>query len=168
MLRFTSGAARIGKLPSPNGLVTRRWKTTTSSSRSFSRTLLWGTGGLAAAATGFYFSNNAAIETPSSTVAVSHIKEVVSEEDISIVSPVKVLDLQAANKKLREDAHSFAFESKDGIKGRVDVVRVSSNDPVEDEWAVSAGKGVGGSNTVFAGVYDGHAWVASKTLMIFS
>lgn len=88
---------------------------------------------------------------------IPSISENVSEDDITV--PVKVLSLKAAEEKLREGARTFVFDGKDGLEGRIDLVRLSSNCPVEDEWSLGVGKGVGGSRTVFAGVYDGHAYV---------
>ena len=89
------------------------------------------------------------------------VKDVLSgrEDDIPVTSPVKALDLEGANKKLREKVHTFSFPSKDGGKGRIDVVRVPSNNPVEDNWSVGIGRGLGSldADAVFAGVYDGHA-----------
>lgn len=88
---------------------------------------------------------------------VPSIDDVRSQSDIIVTSPVKSLDLEAANIKLREGATSFAFNDIDGSPGHVDVASVASNDPVEDEWAVGIGRGVGGKRTLFAGIYDGHA-----------
>ena len=64
-----------------------------------------------------------------------------------------------ANRKLREQVHTFSFEGPDGRNGRIDVVRVPSNNPVEDDWSLGVGgRPVGqGHGMVFAGVYDGHA-----------
>lgn len=86
-------------------------------------------------------------------------------EDIKVTSPVRVLDLEAANAKIREEARSFVFDSSDGVTGRVDVVRLSSNCPVEDDWSVAVGKGVGGQKTLYTGVYDGHAGWATSTVL---
>lgn len=109
-------------------------------------------GALVAGACTFYYisqSNGSGTRIPSLT-------EPASESTIAIASPVKVYNLNEANTKIREQATSFTFDGKDG-NGRVDVVRVASNNPVEDEWAVAIGKGVGGRKTLYAGVYDGHA-----------
>lgn len=85
--------------------------------------------------------------------------------DVSVSSTVKILDLAAANARIREQAHSFVFDAQEG-SGRVDLVRVTSNNPTEDEWDVRVGAGVGGdSKTLFVGVYDGHAgWATSAVL----
>ncbi|KAH7310555.1 phosphatase 2C-like domain-containing protein [Stachybotrys elegans] len=97
--------------------------------------------------------------------AVPRVEAGASLEAIAVASPVKVLSLQEANEKLHEGKATFTFGGKDGARGRVDVVRVASNTPVEDEWAVGVGKGVGGGETLFAGVYDGHAgWATSAVL----
>lgn len=73
-------------------------------------------------------------------------------------SPVAVLDHAAANAKLRTEARTFLFDSSGGAKGRVDLVRLASNNPIEDEWSLAVGKGVGeAKGTLYAGVYDGHA-----------
>lgn len=85
------------------------------------------------------------------------VKAVASEEDISVTSPVKALDLDSANAKLREQAQSFVFDSADGKQGRLDIVRVASNDPVEDEWSMAVGGGIQGERTLYAGIMDGHA-----------
>lgn len=109
-------------------------------------------GALAAGASTFYYisqSNGSGSQVPLLT-------EAASESTIGITSPVKVYNLNEANTIIREQATSFTFDGKDG-NGRVDVVRVASNNPVEDEWAIAVGKGVGGRKTLYAGVYDGHA-----------
>ncbi|TWU71264.1 hypothetical protein ED733_003042 [Metarhizium rileyi] len=62
----------------------------------------------------------------------------------------------------RRSAASFTFDGNAGI-GSV-VVRVASNNPVEDELAVQVGKGVGGRNTLYAGVYDRHAHLDARFL----
>jgi pyruvate dehydrogenase phosphatase len=82
--------------------------------------------------------------------------EPVSETHINVVSPIKAYTLKEANAKIRKEATSFVFHGPDG-NGRVDVVRVASNNPVEDEWDVAVGKGVGGNKVLYTGVYDGHA-----------
>lgn len=77
---------------------------------------------------------------------------------VSVRSPVPVLDHAAANAKLRQEARTFHFDSHGGAKGRVDLMRLPSNNPVEDEWALAVGQGIGGEKgTLYAGVYDGHA-----------
>lgn len=82
----------------------------------------------------------------------------------STESTVKVLDFAQANAKIREQAHSYVFDAHAG-KGRVDIVRVTSNNPTEDEWDVRVGAGIGAANTLFVGVYDGHAgWATSAVL----
>lgn len=65
--------------------------------------------------------------------------------------------MEDADAKLREDAHTFVFDGNGGVKGRVDFARLGSNNPMEDEWDLKMAKGVGGTNTLYAGVYDGHA-----------
>lgn len=87
-------------------------------------------------------------------------------DKVPVTSPVRVLDLAAANAKLRGETRSFPFDSSDGAKGRVDVVRLASNNPIEDEWALAVGGGVGDAKgTLYAGVYDGHAgWATSAVL----
>ncbi|KAM0555832.1 hypothetical protein ACHAPJ_006229 [Fusarium lateritium] len=96
---------------------------------------------------------------------VPNLKEFASELQISIDSPVKVLNLEDANAKLREEVNSFVFEGNAGVQGRVDVVRVSSNNPVEDNWDLKVAQGVGGARTLYSGVYDGHAgWATSQVL----
>jgi pyruvate dehydrogenase phosphatase len=104
----------------------------------------------AGACTFYYISQSGSPET------APLLTEAASETTLTIKSPVKVYDLAEANAKLRREATSFTFGAKGG-PGRVDVVRVASNNPVEDEWAVAVGKGVGGNETLYTGVYDGHA-----------
>ncbi|PHH89922.1 hypothetical protein CDD83_4929 [Cordyceps sp. RAO-2017] len=121
----------------------------------------WGVALLCAGAAGGYWAR------PSAAVIrqVPGIPDAASEDEVPVASPVRVLDLEAANRKIREEAHSFVFASGDGHDGRVDVVRVSSNSPVEDEWALAYGKGLGGGQALYAGVYDGHAgWATSSVL----
>lgn len=67
------------------------------------------------------------------------------------------MTLEAANASLREDVHTFVFEGNNGVSGRVDVVRVSSNSKTEDDWDLKIAKGVDGTGMLYAGVYDGHA-----------
>ncbi|RSL86935.1 hypothetical protein CEP51_002553 [Fusarium floridanum] len=96
---------------------------------------------------------------------VLSLQDFVPEDQISVESPIKALTLEAADAKLRQDVHTFAFEGHGGVKGRVDVARVSSNNPVEDEWDLKVAKGIGGAGTLYSGVYDGHAgWATSKVL----
>lgn len=96
---------------------------------------------------------------------VPPIEAAASEELVPVESPVEVLDLKAADAKLRKEARSFVFEGQGKVQGRVDVVRVSSNHPVEDEWDLAVAKGVDGAKTLYSGVYDGHAgWATSKVL----
>jgi pyruvate dehydrogenase phosphatase len=109
-------------------------------------TLIWGPSG---GGDGLVASGQQAAEPPS-------VKPT-SVDDIAVASPVDILDLKAADAKIRQDTNSFIFRGKDGVQGRVDVARVSSNNPVEDNWAVGIGKSVGGNNFLFSGVYDGHA-----------
>lgn len=151
----------------------RRWNSTHESGpAAASSKLPLAFGVLILAGSGLYLAKRPAVfldaaPTTTTTLAIApqavhgsdlpRIEQVSSEDDISIASPVKVLDFKAANEKIREQVTSFVFDSKDGATGRIDVVRVSSNAPVEDEWSVGVGNGVGGSKTVFAGVYDGHA-----------
>ncbi|KAK7423399.1 hypothetical protein QQZ08_009076 [Neonectria magnoliae] len=99
------------------------------------------------------------------SASVPPIKNVTSEDLIRVESPVKILDLAAADAMLRREVGSFVFDSEDKTRGRVDVVRVSSNNPVEDEWDLAVARGLAGAKTVFYGVYDGHAgWATSKVL----
>lgn len=82
----------------------------------------------------------------------------VFEGATDITSPVKALDLDGANKKIRQQLRTYSFDSTtDGVNGRIDIARVASNNRVEDDWAVALGKGPGRGDMVYAGVYDGHA-----------
>ncbi|KAJ3495930.1 hypothetical protein NLG97_g3037 [Lecanicillium saksenae] len=88
-----------------------------------------------------------------------------SDADGPAGSPVKVADWADISSMIRKQATSFKFEGHKGAQGRIDTVRFESNSPTEDEWAVGVGAGVGGSKTIFAGVYDGHAgWACSAVL----
>jgi pyruvate dehydrogenase phosphatase len=160
-------AVRLGArlMPRSHGISTqqlsRRWLSDSQVPRSASSrpgVLVWGIGAAVAAGGGYLLLNGG---TASKTKGVPLLNPVSSEDDISVISPVPVLDLKAANQKLREQAQSFVFDGKDGQKGRVDVVRVASNDPVEDEWSVAIGKGIHGGTALYAGVYDGHSYVNS-------
>ncbi|KAK2608632.1 hypothetical protein QQS21_002861 [Conoideocrella luteorostrata] len=116
---------------------------------------------LVAGASGCYYVSQS--DQPAG--AVPRISDFASEKDVPVESPVKVFNLKEANAKLREQASTLLFDVKGGSRGRVDVVRLSSNNPVEDEWAVAVGKGVGGNETLYAGIYDGHAgWATSAVL----
>lgn len=93
-----------------------------------------------------------------STPILPDVGEYEGEEGIRVESPGVILTLEEACKKLREQAETFSFQGKDSTtQGRVDVVRVASNEPVEDEWYAGQGKGPGGNRAVYAAVYDGHA-----------
>jgi pyruvate dehydrogenase phosphatase len=141
--------------------LSRRWLSESQAPRSASSQpgiLVWGTAAAVAAGGGYFLFNGS---TANKTAAVPLLNTVSSEDDIPVVSPLPVLDLKAADQKLREQAQSFVFDGKDGQKGRVDVVRVASNDPVEDEWSVAVGKGIQGRTALYAGVYDGHAYARS-------
>ncbi|KAG8406244.1 hypothetical protein J3459_019283 [Metarhizium acridum] len=109
-------------------------------------------GALIAGAYGFYF-----LSQSGPLHSVPSLVEPADEDHIPVRSPVEVHSLKAADAKTRQQATSFTFGGNNG-NGRIDVVRVASNNPVEDEWAVAVGKGVGGSKTLYAGVYDGHAF----------
>jgi hypothetical protein len=102
-----------------------------------------------------------ATTTTTNGTSVPRVREAAPGQDdqIPVSSPVKVLDLTEANRKLREQVHTFGFKGVDGRNGRIDVVRVPSNNPVEDDWSVGIGGHPGGQGygMVFAGVYDGHA-----------
>ncbi|KAI5458746.1 phosphatase 2C-like domain-containing protein [Mariannaea sp. PMI_226] len=96
---------------------------------------------------------------------VPQLRDDLTEASVSTKSPVEAIDLETANAKLREDCHTFSFNAQGNRRGRVDVVRLSSNDPVEDFWDVAMGKGVGGNQTLYSGIYDGHAgWATAKIL----
>ncbi|KAL7931384.1 phosphatase 2C-like domain-containing protein [Trichoderma chlorosporum] len=144
-----------------------RWQSTTDASKTSSSQTgsfaIWAVGGVIAAGGGAYWLS----KKPSigGIPDVPLVKPVASEEDIRVVSPVQALSLKSANEKLREEAQSFMFDSTNGTRGRIDTVRVASNDPVEDEWSVGFGGGVQGEKTLYAGVFDGHAgWATSKVL----
>lgn len=86
------------------------------------------------------------------------VGEYEGEEGIRVESPGVILSLEEACRKLREQTETFAFPGKDrSSQGRIDVVRLASNEPVEDEWYAGQGKGPGGGRAIYAGVFDGHA-----------
>lgn len=125
-------------------------------SRSWPNALaIWGLGGVLTVTGGLYLYSKSSVGD--TTPAVPIIKSVASEGDIPVVSPVTILDLQSANRKLREQAQSFIFDSGNEGKGRLDIIRVPSNNPVEDEWSIGIGRGLHGEKTLFAGIFDGHA-----------
>lgn len=71
-------------------------------------------------------------------------------------TPVEEGSFEKADAKLREDVFVGSF-SAEGKETHVHAARVASNHPVEDHMAYSLAPGVGGSKTLFNGVYDGHA-----------
>ncbi|KAK5996743.1 Pyruvate dehydrogenase (Lipoamide) phosphatase C10F6.17c [Cladobotryum mycophilum] len=167
-------AAVVTRLASNRRLVqagSRRWNSSNASGTSTpSSKLPWAIGAVAVTGGGIYFASGSTKTTAVGSklgqgTQVPTIQQPTSEAEISVTSPVKVVSLKEANERLREQANTFVFDSKDGSKGRVDLVRFNSNMPVEDEWALSVGKGIGGATTLFAGVYDGHAgWATSAVL----
>lgn len=166
MLRLTTTRLGARITPGKHGIaapqqLSRRWLSDSQAPKSAPsrpNILLWGACAAAAAGGGYFWLNGG---SGTKTTTVPLLKLGSSEDDISVLSPVSILDLKAANQKLREQAQSFIFDGKDGHKGRVDIVRVASNDPVEDEWSVAVGKGVQGGTALYAGVYDGHSYVNS-------
>lgn len=93
-----------------------------------------------------------------SVPSLPDVGEYEGEQGIKVVSPGVIMTLEQACKKLREQAVTYAFRGKDkNSQGRVDIVRLASNDPVEDEWYAGQGKGLGGGRAIYAGVFDGHA-----------
>lgn len=165
MLRLTGARPGSRLMPRRRSITTqqlsRRWLSDAQAPKSASSRpgiLVWGACAAVAGGGGYFWLSSG---TVNKTSAVPLLNTASSEEDIPVISPVPVLDLRAANQKLREQAQSFIFDGSDGQKGRVDVVRVASNDPVEDEWSVAVGKGVQGGTALYAGVYDGHSYVKS-------
>ncbi|KAF4122266.1 hypothetical protein GMORB2_7258 [Geosmithia morbida] len=136
-------------------------------SSSFTGGFFWGTTGCVASFVALYIAGLApGRKLDENRRQLSDLPVVAVDPAVDISSPVKVLDLEAANKKIRQSVHAFSFESsKDGTTGRVDVARVSSNNPVEDNWATALGKGPGKEDMVYAGVYDGHAGWATSTVL---
>ncbi|EHK19408.1 uncharacterized protein TRIVIDRAFT_209853, partial [Trichoderma virens Gv29-8] len=135
-----------------------RWQSTTKAQKASKSApeafAIWGIGAVIATGGGAYWLSQKPANVKIPDVPI--VKAVTSEVEIPVVSPVKVLDLRSANAKLREQAQSFKFDSADGQRGRVDVVRVASNDPVEDEWSIGVGGGIQGEKTLYAGIFDGH------------
>ncbi|KAH0428616.1 protein phosphatase 2c [Colletotrichum camelliae] len=79
-------------------------------------------------------------------------------------SPVDSGSFETADAKLREDVFVGVFRAE-GKNTYVNAARVASNHPVEDMMAFSLAPGVGNSETLFNGVYDGHAgWATSVVL----
>lgn len=116
----------------------------------------WPVLGLVIGGSGVYVLSKQTGSSASST-QVPSLRQVSSVDDISVESPIRPLTLEAANASLREDVHTFVFEGNNGVSGRVDVVRVSSNSKTEDDWDLKIAKGVDGTGMLYAGVYDGHA-----------
>lgn len=136
----------------PVGVRFSSTQTSTSSNARY----VWASAAVIGTGTGVYlFSGKGAAKTL--TNEVPNLKEFSSENQIPTNSPVKELIMEDADAKLREDAHTFVFDGNGGVRGRVDFARLGSNNPMEDEWDLKIAKGVGGTNTLYAGVYDGHA-----------
>ncbi|KAF7562641.1 hypothetical protein G7046_g1477 [Stylonectria norvegica] len=160
---------RARRFASPSHGWTRFTSTVPRPARQQSSRKLWPAAGIVAlTGSGAFFYTKSGTDIAAPVTASSRIpllKDVASEDQIPVISPIKPLDLDDVNKKLREQAHTFVFESEHGSRGRVDVVRVPSNAPVEDEWDLAVGKCVNGGEALFAGVYDGHAgWATSRVL----
>jgi hypothetical protein len=75
------------------------------------------------------------------------------------LAPVRALSLEEANASLRGRAKTLVFGEQGLKQGIVHTVQVGSNAPVEDTYSVGMAPGVGGSPTLFAGIFDGHAYV---------
>ncbi|TDZ62034.1 Protein phosphatase 2C-like protein [Colletotrichum trifolii] len=79
-------------------------------------------------------------------------------------SPVDGGSFQQADAKLREDVFVGSFYAEN-TNPHVHAARVASNHPVEDTMAFSLAPGVGKSETLFNGVFDGHAGWATSLLL---
>ncbi|KAF6804844.1 protein phosphatase 2C [Colletotrichum musicola] len=79
-------------------------------------------------------------------------------------TPVDAGNFQKADEKIREDVFIGSFTAS-GKNTHVHAARVSSNYPVEDMMTYSLAPGVGKSETLFNGVYDGHAGWATSVLL---
>ncbi|OHE90881.1 protein phosphatase 2C [Colletotrichum orchidophilum] len=79
-------------------------------------------------------------------------------------TPVDGGSFATADAKLREDVFVGSFTAE-GKNTHVHAARVASNHPVEDVMAFSLAPGVGSSETLFNGVYDGHAGWATSLLL---
>ncbi|KAL7941275.1 phosphatase 2C-like domain-containing protein [Trichoderma barbatum] len=144
-----------------------RWQSTTETPKPSkprpSSFTIWGIGAAIATGGGVYWLSSK--RANSKIPGVPIINRVTSESKIPVISPVKAFDLGSANAKLREQAQSFMFDGANGEKGRLDTIRVASNDPVEDEWSIGVGGGIQGEKTLYAGIFDGHAgWATSIVL----
>ncbi|EFY88548.1 pyruvate dehydrogenase, putative [Metarhizium acridum CQMa 102] len=144
--------------PRVSCLNTKAYSSSSQPPRDSPGTIAVTFGALIAGAYGFYF-----LSQSGPLHSVPSLVEPADEDHIPVRSPVEVHSLKAADAKTRQQATSFTFGGNNG-NGRIDVVRVASNNPVEDEWAVAVGKGVGGSKTLYAGVYDGHANLDARTM----
>lgn len=71
-------------------------------------------------------------------------------------TPVDGGSFEKADAKLREDVFVGSFAAE-GQSTHLHAARVASNHPVEDYMAYSLAPGVGSSEALFNGVYDGHA-----------
>ncbi|KAI3542902.1 protein phosphatase 2C [Colletotrichum abscissum] len=79
-------------------------------------------------------------------------------------TPVDGGSFETADAKLREDVFVGSFTAE-GKHTHVHAARVASNHPVEDVMTFSLGPGVGKSETLYNGVYDGHAGWATSLLL---
>lgn len=136
----------------PSGIRFSSTQTSTAGNAKY----LWSATAIVGAGSGAYVLSRSGT-TKASNDSVPSLNEYSTEEQIPVNSPVKSIILEDANAKLREDAHTFVFEGHAGMKGRVDFARLGSNNPIEDDWDLKIAKGVGGTTTLYAGVYDGHA-----------
>ncbi|KAF9880392.1 protein phosphatase 2c [Colletotrichum karsti] len=84
--------------------------------------------------------------------------------DALTVSPVGAGSFGEADAKLRQDVFVGSFTAE-GKKTHVHAARVASNHPVEDMMAYGLAPGVGKSETLLNGVYDGHAGWATSVLL---
>jgi pyruvate dehydrogenase phosphatase len=157
MFRVTTRALRSSGLALKRVPFSARFSSTQTSTSDNAK-YLWSAAAVLSVGSGAYlFSGKSTSTAKASNNAVPSLSEYPTEEQIPVNSPVKSIILEDANAKLREDAHTFVFEGHAGAKGRVDFARLGSNNPIEDDWDLKIAKGVGGTTTLYAGVYDGHA-----------
>ncbi|KAF4996305.1 hypothetical protein FGRMN_4556 [Fusarium graminum] len=163
MFRASIRPRRVSALTFKQVPIGVRFSSTQTSTSNSSR-YLWLPVAAIGVGAGTYLLNGKA-PAKSLSEGVPDLKELSSEDQIPVNSPIKSIILDDANAKLREDAHTFVFKGNAGVKGRVDFARLGSNNPIEDNWDLKMAKGVGGVSTLYAGVYDGHAgWATSQVL----
>ncbi|OLN97829.1 Protein phosphatase 2C-like protein [Colletotrichum chlorophyti] len=84
--------------------------------------------------------------------------------DAVVKTPVDAGSFEEADAKLRHDVFTGTFAAE-GKNAYVYAARVASNHPVEDNMQCAKAPGIGGADSLFNGVYDGHAGWATSVLL---